>query len=56
MVLTAIAIAALAAFSQVAVADRQVHFVNKCPYALFYWVVGPEKSNMYVVSSISLVV
>ncbi|EAT84189.1 hypothetical protein HBH56_040980 [Parastagonospora nodorum] len=46
MVLTATALAALAAFLQVAVADRQVHFVNKCPYALFYWVVGPEKSNL----------
>jgi hypothetical protein len=51
-----IVLAVLSAVLQVALADRQVHFINKCPYPYYYWVVGPEKSGLYVLSLVALIV
>lgn len=56
MVLTTTALAVLAAILRVALADRQVHFINKCPYPYYYWVVGPANSGLYVVSPVALIV
>lgn len=41
-----IVLAALSAVPWVAFADRQIHFINKCPYPYYYWVVGPAKSGL----------
>jgi hypothetical protein len=31
-----------------ATAANTVKFINRCPYDVFYWTVGPAGSNMYV--------
>jgi hypothetical protein len=41
-------IAVGAALVASATAINAIKFINRCPYDVFYWTVGPVGSNMYV--------